>query len=177
MWFLGLLLHHVLRQDRSADQNGGTCAFDSLAFLVVGQIGFYALGNSHTIGTVDFAGAYTGATRFGKVSTGSIAGLMVFTGPILFALLGASTFSRSVDVDTDDSRALLPLLVCVAYRAVVLAVYSVIAMSFRHHLFIWSVFAPKLVYEIGHFTVQVIVMCTVVGLQFLHPQSGKMKAM
>jgi hypothetical protein len=186
LWMLGLVLHSLLRRRHRSKQARlavdstsdvvSSCVFDALAFLVVGQIGFYAMGNSHTIGTVDFAGAYTGATRFGKVSTGSIAGLMVFTGPILLALLGASALSLSIDADANGLHTLLPLLICVAYRAVVLAGYSLVALGFRHHLFVWSVFAPKLIYEIGQFAVQVLVLCSVTSLLFMCQQRGKMKA-
>ena len=111
-------------------------AFDGLAFLIAGQVGFFALGNSHTIGTIDFAGAYTGTTQFSKVSTGSIAGLMVFTGPILLALMGASALTQPTDLDPSGMLTLTPLLACVAYRALLLTVYSIVALGFRHHLFV-----------------------------------------
>eukprot|EP00946_MAST-07B_sp_MAST-7B-sp1_P000587 g587.t1 len=174
-----LFMHTEMGQNPSERAVGASrtpaYAFDGLAFLIAGQVGFFALGNSHTIGTIDFAGAYTGTTEFSKVSTGSVAVLMVFTGPILLALMGASALTQPTDLDPSGMLTLTPLLACVAYRAFVLTVYSVIALGFRHHLFVWSVFAPKLIYEIGQFGVQVIVLGVGAGMVYTSKRSGKRK--
>jgi hypothetical protein len=139
------------------------------------------MGNSHTIGTADFAGAYTGLTHFNKYTTGFLAFLMVFTGPFT-AYLGsyihmiriasfvseqnvkgtpksatADTKTKKVNVDVIESMFVLLII----YRCSIMIVSIVVTWIFQHHLFVWSVFAPKFIYEICQSLVIAFLYCCI----------------
>jgi hypothetical protein len=124
---------------------------DILAYVCLGQCCFFSLGNSHTLGTADFAGAYTGATEFGKTTIGFIAWSMVFTGPLASYAGALPQLLRH-----DDVGAWMMMVTVAVFRLVVLTVSSVVTFHFQHHLFVWSVFAPKFVYEVGQTFVVVL---------------------
>ena len=121
------------------------------------------------MGTADFAGAYTGATHFSKYTTGCLAVFMVFTGPCI-AYIGACThvlnaLSLVQPVDGASSKSTMVLVqsmfsMLVLYRCLMMVVSMVVTWVFQHHLFVWSVFAPKFIYEIGQTCVLFVVyMC------------------
>ena len=134
---------------------------DILAYVCLGQCCFFSLGNSHTIGTADFAGAYTGATEFGKTTIGFIAWSMIFTGPLVSYAGALSHLLKVVEEEEDDNDdnnvgAWMMMMTVLSYRLAVLTVSSFATFSFQHHLFVWSVFAPKFVYEVGQTFVVVV---------------------
>jgi ethanolaminephosphotransferase len=157
-----------------------------LIYVCLGQCCFFSLGNSHTMGTADFAGAYTGATTFGKHNTGFLACIMVFTGPLV-AYFGAlasmagslSFFTRDEDEDESESSgaAWMVLKILLAYRFSMMTVSSIVTYGFQHHLFVWSVFAPKFVYEVGQTSMLVLFICFVLVRHYsglcLHSMVGK----
>ena len=134
-----------------------------LLFAYLGQCSFFALGNSHTMGTADFAGAYTGTTTFSKYTTGVLAFMMVFTGPILsylgsFSYIITMSSTRLIAAPPPPPPAaaaatttvqLFMFLTLLVYRCLIMIVSIVVTWLFQHHLFVWSVFAPKFVYEVG----------------------------
>ena len=52
----------------------------------------------------------------------------------------------------------LVALTILGYRAAVASFFCSICLLFRHHLFVWSVFAPKLVYEMSQLFVQSMIV-------------------
>ena len=139
-----------------------------LMYICIGQCCFFSMGNSHTMGTADFAGAYTGATHFSKYTTGCLAVFMVFTGPCI-AYIGACThvlnalsLVQPVDGASKSTMVLVQSMfsMLVLYRCLMMVVSMVVTWVFQHHLFVWSVFAPKFIYEIGQTCVLFVVyMC------------------
>ena len=124
--------------------------------LALGRCGFFALGNSHLISTIDIAGAYTGVSSFSVVvpillwiisETGPIVGLVMF-------------FRIVVMLNNNLSRALEFIsIACISSTLINAAVL----LYMRHHLFIWSVFAPRFCYEVAYLLTNTVV-CTVVSL-------------
>lgn len=60
--------------------------------------------------------------------------------------------------DDDDTNvgAWMMMMTVLSYRLAVLTVSLFVTFSFQHHLFVWSVFAPKFVYEVGQTFVVVV---------------------
>jgi hypothetical protein len=114
-----------------------------LAHWLVGQCLFFALGNSHLVSTVDIAGAYTGLSGYSQALVGALAAVILLSGPLQgLAHAGAA-----------PATAPAPHLLA-ATAAARLALASAVLVALRHHLFVWSVFAPKWIYEAALWALQ-----------------------
>ncbi|KAF0689997.1 Aste57867_18587 [Aphanomyces stellatus] len=120
--------------------------------LWLSKAGFFALGNSHLMTTIDISTAYTGLTAYSPAIVGGLTCVIVMTAPtvVLLATVGA-VVARRRDV----------VAVVWVVELATFAVYSVVVYAMRFHLFIWSVFAPKMMYHMA-FLVWHIVMTLVV---------------
>ena len=136
--------------------------FDGWSWFVVlewiGQCGFFALGNSHTLATIDFAGgAYTGVREFSQVAVGGLAFAVIFTGPLLalaaspclyVALQGGDSFPARVPTTASAARACVHRILRVSLFSTARVGYDLVGgcavlFAMRYHLFVWTVFAPN----------------------------------
>lgn len=95
-------------------------------------------------------------------------GLHAYAGP---ALAGATLFCTLAAHAATWERYLQSLWracnILAFQRAYAVVIYCVIAIIFRHHLFVWSVFSPKLLYDLVGtvFTIQALAtLAQIVGL-------------
>lgn len=113
-----------------------------------GQAFFYFQGNSNNIATVDISVGFIGLESYIEAPAIFLTALSTYAGPLLWACHLVCYLSS----DTDRS----PVAVghgcyCLALlRSVPAAAYIVLVTVLRYHLFIWSVFSPKLLYESMH---------------------------
>jgi len=111
----------------------------------VGRCGFFALGNSNSLATVDISKVYTGLTEYDATLCALFTALITFSAPLvlfLAALTAVDWHAREGVPGTFKTIA-----VHTAMRVACLAVLCAVAALMRSHLFVWSVFAPKLLYE------------------------------
>lgn len=101
---------------------------------------YFVLGPCHLVASIDFSPAYLGQTQFDPLTTGILGWISTWAGPLL-------TFpSLLLGINRTDWSDLPWILL---WRSVVhLAVLSSTALQ-RHHLFVWTVFAPRLLFELG----------------------------
>lgn len=110
-----------------------------------GQAFFYFQGNSNSIATVDVSVGVVGLDGYAEVPAVLLTAFATYAGPVLWAshllgFLAADASSRRPALShAGFCYALLCSLPAAAYLGLVTAL--------RHHLFIWSVFSPKLLYE------------------------------
>ena len=104
------------------------------------QASFYALGNSNSLSGLDLSQAYNGVSGYNEVLVGVLLFISAFIGPLFwhFSLRNychgdetRKTFARKFMV---TSSCLYSLALCVSCD------------SMKHHLFVFSVFSPKLLY-------------------------------
>lgn len=62
--------------------------------------------------------------------------------------------------------------ICFLQRLVPLTVYCIVIAIQREHLFIWSVFAPKLLYEFFHTLVCLFMITSIVVLECVDYKLG-----
>lgn len=156
----------------------------SLLLFNMGQYAYFSQGNSNSLASIDIAGAYAGLSGYQDGLVALFVAMLLYAGPLSFqfSLLLIFVFqeqenggSLSLDAPNLNAQARrrifdeqpLHLALLEALRVRFLArVWSVVIyaifITFQHrgHLFIWSVFAPKLLYEIFHsiaLTIQVVV--------------------
>jgi len=110
----------------------------ALLVLLVGEAVSFGLGQTmHSVASIDIAPGYTFSTSFNRELVAALTLLVTFSGPALAVVAlrgqGASTVRAAV-----------------SFR---LFVAGAVAVAMRQHLFVWSVFAPRLAFEAGLFLV------------------------
>ncbi|MGH0123416.1 UNVERIFIED_CONTAM: hypothetical protein FKN15_016782 [Acipenser sinensis] len=113
-----------------------------------GQAFFYFQGNSNNIATVDISAGFVGLENYLEIPAIFLTAFSTYAGPLLWA----SHLVCYLNSETDrSSTAMGHGCYCFALlRSIPAAVYIVLATSLRYHLFVWSVFSPKLLYEGMH---------------------------
>lgn len=110
-----------------------------------GQAFFYFQGNSNNIATVDISAGFVGLESYVEIPAVLLTAFATYAGPLLWAVsLVCYLSSESIRSPVAISHG------CFCYalmRSIPLAVYIVLVTVLRYHLFIWSVFSPKLLYE------------------------------
>ncbi|XP_051684262.2 GPI ethanolamine phosphate transferase 2 isoform X3 [Oryctolagus cuniculus] len=115
-----------------------------------GQAFFYFQGNSNNIATVDISAGFVGFDAYVETPAMLLTAFATYVGPLLWACHLVHFLSSERSSGTALSHA------CFCYAlicSIPVAVYIVLVSSLRYHLFIWSVFSPKLLYEGMHLLV------------------------
>ncbi|KAK7508127.1 hypothetical protein BaRGS_00000366 [Batillaria attramentaria] len=121
--------------------------------MALGQAFFFFQGNSNSVSTVDVAAGYTALQDYQPVLIGIQMCFSTYAG-VIFWLISCLKYvllvlpsDASVDhqwlADAHTDMAITLLLT----RALPLAVYTTLVTFMRYHLFVWTVFSPKLLYE------------------------------
>uniref|UniRef100_A0A8C6RNM0 Phosphatidylinositol glycan anchor biosynthesis, class G n=1 Tax=Nannospalax galili TaxID=1026970 RepID=A0A8C6RNM0_NANGA len=112
-----------------------------------GQAFFYFQGNSNNIATIDISAGFVGLDTYMEVPATFLTVFGTYVGPVLWASHLVHFLSSEANSGSALSRA------CFCYAlicSVPVATYIILVTSLRYHLFIWSVFSPKLLYEGMH---------------------------
>ncbi|XP_057706995.1 GPI ethanolamine phosphate transferase 2 [Corythoichthys intestinalis] len=113
-----------------------------------GQAFFYFQGNSNNISTIDISVGFVGLDNYVEAPAIFLTALSTYAGPLLWAchlVCYLSSERNRSPVAVGHGCYCLALL-----RSVPTAAYIVLVTVLRYHLFIWSVFSPKLLYEAMH---------------------------
>ncbi|KAM9742210.1 GPI ethanolamine phosphate transferase 2 isoform 7-T7 [Dama dama] len=109
-----------------------------------GQAFFYFQGNSNSIATVDISAGFVGLDAYMEIPAMFLTAFATYSGPVLWASHLVNFLTSEASSGSALSRA------CFCYALICstpVSVYVVLVTSLRYHLFIWSVFSPKLLYE------------------------------
>ncbi|XP_062964064.1 GPI ethanolamine phosphate transferase 2 isoform X2 [Cynocephalus volans] len=112
-----------------------------------GQAFFYFQGNSNNIATVDISAGFVGLNTYVEIPAMFLTAFGTYAGPVLWA----SHLVHFLSSETSSSSALSHACFCYALIcSIPVSTYIILVTSLRYHLFIWSVFSPKLLYEGMH---------------------------
>nr|XP_014594161.1 GPI ethanolamine phosphate transferase 2 isoform X5 [Equus caballus] len=112
-----------------------------------GQAFFYFQGNSNNIATVDISAGFVGLDTYVEIPAIFLTAFATYAGPVLWASHLVSFLSS----EASSSSALSHAGFCYALiGSFPVSAYIILVTSLRYHLFIWSVFSPKLLYEGMH---------------------------
>eukprot|EP00743_Colponemidia_sp_Colp-15_P010185 GILK01011193.1.p1 GENE.GILK01011193.1~~GILK01011193.1.p1 ORF type:complete len:908 (+),score=142.88 GILK01011193.1:326-2725(+) len=151
------------------------CDWSTLLFFdFIGQAGFFALGNTNQVATIDWTGAFTGVGGYNQAIVGLFA-TVIITSPFILASLFALNLNNNntttTQVESTDSRLNFltesihrPLFLFFVLRLLTLSFFCVFLIGFRYHLFVWSVFAPKFLFESIKLLFYVLLFSTVTSL-------------
>ncbi|XP_067677597.1 GPI ethanolamine phosphate transferase 2-like [Haliotis asinina] len=129
-------------------------AFLTLYCLWMGQAAFFFQGNSNSLSTVDVAAGYVGLHEYNPLLIGLLMCLSTYAGPI-FWMISLLKYISMTDGNLDDISRNKKLkvghqeaaMIILMSRGLPLCVYCVLVTIERYHLFVWTVFSPKLLYE------------------------------
>ncbi|VVD06048.1 unnamed protein product [Leptidea sinapis] len=120
----------------------------TLVHVWIGYVFFFYQGNSNSLASVDLGSGYVGLAEYSPVPVAARMGLHAYAGP---ALAGAAIFCYVAEVSYTWQKYLQAVWrvtnILALQRVYQLVMYCLIAIIFRHHLFVWSVFSPKLLYD------------------------------
>ena len=111
---------------------------------------YFQMGNSNSLSSVDVGAGYTGIPSFNPLIVCLLMAVNTFNGPIIWSLclfcrLNYVTTTITID---DDQPQLLTALKCFGfYRAFELLFITIVCTLCRFHIMVWTVFAPKVLYE------------------------------
>jgi ethanolaminephosphotransferase len=105
-------------------------------------------GNSNHLGSVDVSRGYIGMTEYSPVLVGALLAAGTYAGPI-------TVVCASCCAPLDRRKRVSSVWVCARSLATVTSLCMTVFL--RHHLFVWSVFAPKLLFDIVHHCVFVVI--------------------
>ncbi|XP_060783867.1 GPI ethanolamine phosphate transferase 2 isoform X2 [Neoarius graeffei] len=115
-----------------------------------GQAFFYFQGNSNNIATVDISVGFVGLESYVEAPAVFLTAFSTYAGPLLWACHLVCYLSS----ERDSVASLSHSSYCFALlRSIPAVFYIVLVTALRYHLFIWSVFSPKLLYEAMHMLV------------------------
>uniref|UniRef100_A0A8C3BRK6 Phosphatidylinositol glycan anchor biosynthesis class G n=1 Tax=Cairina moschata TaxID=8855 RepID=A0A8C3BRK6_CAIMO len=113
-----------------------------------GQAFFYFQGNSNGIATVDVSAGFVGLESYVEIPAIFLTAFATYAGPLLWAIHLLCYLSSEV---SRNAAAVGHGCFCYALmRSIPVAIYILLVTGLRYHLFIWSVFSPKLLYEGVH---------------------------
>jgi ethanolamine phosphate transferase 2 subunit G len=156
VFLLSLLQFIALQQlELSAAQASVTC-------LVLGQVAFYALGNSNAMSSIDLSNAYNGVSGYNIVAVGVLLFIGNWAGPLSWGIGALALIAQSLDAkpkDTGDKKGKAqepdksPFLSHASVFTVFVAGSTLAVMAactmMRTHLFIWTVFSPKYLFTMA----------------------------
>ncbi|WBW74059.1 CP2 mannose-ethanolamine phosphotransferase GPI anchor biosynthesis protein Gpi7 [Schizosaccharomyces osmophilus] len=111
--------------------------YSYLLYFLMEPVAFFSLGNSNSLASIDLSQGYTGIKSYSIYSVGVLLFCSVFSGPLWWS------FHQPKE---SIQKWLRPTFF---FSSFALFILSLSCYFFRHHLFIWSVFSPKLLYQVS----------------------------
>lgn len=148
MVFSSLLsFRHLMKDDSSSSSS----VLRFMFLMGVGECYFFVVGNSHALATMDISGAYTGLSEYVFIVVFVLTGFILFAGQLISIVL---PMVLEVDNDIGISKRLWIFQLIHSFR---IWLFCINLSVMKSHLFIWTVFAPKWVYEVLHMLMVIVV--------------------
>ncbi|ODV92804.1 hypothetical protein CANCADRAFT_1398 [Tortispora caseinolytica NRRL Y-17796] len=134
VWGLFYILYSILYQVKGLSNSS-----KMIICLILGRSSFFAFGNSNSLSSIDLSNSYNGIDSYSVILVGLLTFIGTYAGPIFWSI---SVSSLGLTMDEEDAYIILSVLVhSTEAICVCLACFFL-----RSHLFIWTVFSPKLLY-------------------------------
>ncbi|KAJ2332534.1 major facilitator super transporter protein [Coemansia sp. RSA 2681] len=127
---------------------------------------FFALGNSNSLASLDLSNAYAGVSRYSEGVVGVLMFASNWAGPLWWAV--ATLVTLTLDKRGISARRIIDALAAAhLWQACTLLMLSVVVTLLRTHLFIWSVFSPRYLYQVAWLVGFYVICATCGGLLWL----------
>lgn len=144
---------------KTLDDNMDTAILSTTLFLLcVQNLSFFSIGNTNLLATVDLSNAYNGISSYDVILVAVLTFISNFAVAIYWSLAGIeiifgdfskySIFSGVVKLSSTQRRRILltKSLYSLTFYSITMANLVGSCVNLRYHLFIWSVFSPKLLF-------------------------------
>lgn len=132
---------------------------------------YFLQGNSNSLADIDIAAGYVGLQSYRPIIIGMYLIVNTYSAPVLAYLLNMYHRTLSYKSSHDLHYVLLSdNRIYMIWKLVPVTIYTFIITIQKHHLFIWSVFAPKLLYESMYLTVMnciILLLETIILIQYI----------
>lgn len=115
-------------------------------YIVMQQASFFFLGNSNSISGIDLSQAYNGVLSYNPALVGALLFISAFIGPIFWQVSLANWIRKHPEQGRAKQFAGMYMTLCSCMYATALCVSC---YTLRHHLFVFSVFSPKLLFTLA----------------------------
>lgn len=140
-----LLLHKLLSSENFS------ISFRTICYFIMAMTSFSYNGNSNNLSTIDVFSGYTGIQSYQPVFVGFLLVCNTYSTLVLWLLLLLYRIvDPKIECESSTRQAKLIFLYLLEYKLIILSLYCIVTFLMRHHLFIYSVFLPKLIYESCH---------------------------
>ncbi|KAJ2698030.1 major facilitator super transporter protein, partial [Coemansia spiralis] len=140
----------------------------TLVLFGLAHASFFALGSSNSLASLDLSNAYAGVAQYDGVQVGLLVFFANWAGPLWWALAAAAALAREHPAVGRLARRLSTLAVAAhLWQATALLTLSAVATLLRSHLFVWSVFSPRYLYQAAWFVAFYLGCGTVGGAVWL----------
>ncbi|KAJ2553591.1 major facilitator super transporter protein [Coemansia sp. RSA 1933] len=114
---------------------------------------FFALGNSNSLASLDISNSYAGVSRFNEKIVGVLMFISNWAGPLWWGVAALDTIALTHGRAKAKFRRALVDMVTAAHlwQACTLLSLSIVVALMRTHLFVWSVFSPRYLYQVAWF--------------------------
>ncbi|ORX92581.1 alkaline phosphatase-like protein [Basidiobolus meristosporus CBS 931.73] len=160
LFYLQLSLYRCWRAKYSRNVGLENFWMDGLVLLALGRMAFFALGNSNSLASVDLSNSYVGLESYNMVLVGLLTFLSTCAGPLwwcmagIFVALDGVRYRMDIGKSQETNRSIKHSSVLVilfshcAFQLVSSFALSLAVTILRTHLFIWTVFSPRYLYEV-----------------------------
>lgn len=138
----------------------------------LGRAFFFLQGNSNNLASIDLTPGYIGLDSYNPIIVGLLVTINTYSGPILcYILLLHNVFNES---DMKKNSIIIGRVIYITATTAVfpLAIYIFVMTLMRSHIFIWTVFSPKILYEFFNtYLYFTILLITFVGFKIVNVTS------
>uniref|UniRef100_A0A336LZZ4 CSON006523 protein n=1 Tax=Culicoides sonorensis TaxID=179676 RepID=A0A336LZZ4_CULSO len=118
-----------------------------LAHFCIGKVFYFYQGNSNSLATIDLNAGYVGLQEFSFVIVGILLTMNTFNGQILSYLNLVINLNTEVKRKNNENSCDMLIKMYTVLTMTPICIYLIVMILFRYHLFIWTVFSPKLFYK------------------------------
>lgn len=133
----------------------------SVIVSCLSHVGFFLTGHNNSIASIDLSNAYVGVQEYDTLLIGILTFCSNWSTSIWWAIAGWALIES---IDADGKEKVQPWLSYIVTQStlfsLVLGLLSMSVTILREHLFIWTVFSPKYLYQVAwtvlyHWAIQV----------------------
>ncbi|CDR44716.1 CYFA0S15e01882g1_1 [Cyberlindnera fabianii] len=146
-------------------------AYLTIVLLVLQNLTFFSMGQTNSLNTVDLSNAYNGVKSYDLVAVGVLTFLSNFAGPIYWACAALPIMFECLGSSKDNKWGALRarwIVNSVFYTMTTLLIFGS-CYAQRYHLFIWTVFSPKILYTlVWNFFMNLLVELVIVVIVYFY---------
>lgn len=127
--------------------------FKTAFVLCIQNLTFFSIGNTNLLATIDLTNAYNGISEYSVMSVGVLTFVSNFGTTLYWSLAGLQLMDHESSDDDKPAREfhfkramLLRSTILLIFYSICMINLTASCFNLRFHLFIWSVFSPKLLY-------------------------------